>query len=98
MNRKTEDKYLGHILHEDWLTASVAATMKDRTGRFKGATCEVRAIIKDFTLQTQGGMDVAKISWSEFFSCPSCMAPAADYVSTRGQRNSVMSSCTYTGE
>ena len=78
MNRKTEDKYLGHIRHEDWLTASVTATMKDRTGRFKSATFEVRSIIKDFTLQTQGGMDVAKISWSDFFFHPSCTAPAAD--------------------
>ena len=61
MKRKTQDKYLGHILHEDGLTASVAATVKDRTGRFKGATFEVRSIIEDFAMQTLGGMEVAKI-------------------------------------
>ena len=61
MKRKTQDKYLGHILHEDGLTESVAATVKDRTGRFKGATFEVRSIIEDFAMQTLGGMEVAKI-------------------------------------
>ena len=61
MKRKVEDKYLGHILHEDGLTASVAATVKDRTGRFKDATFEVRSIVEDFWMQTLGGMEVAKI-------------------------------------
>ena len=59
MKRKAQDKYLGHMLHEDGLCASVAATVKDRTGRFKGATFEIRSIIEDFTMQTLGGMEVA---------------------------------------
>ena len=58
MKRKSEDKYLGHILHEDGLAASVTATVKDRTGRFKGATFEVRSIIEDYSMQTLGGMEV----------------------------------------
>ena len=49
------------MLHEDGLTASVAATVEDRTGRFKGATFEVRSIVEDFSMQTLGGMEVAKI-------------------------------------
>ena len=61
MQRKTEGKYLGHILHEDGLSASVEASVKDRTGRFKGATFEVRSIEEDFAMQTLGGMEVAKI-------------------------------------
>jgi hypothetical protein len=51
MKRKSEDKYL----------ASVAATVKDRMGRFKGATFEVRSIVEDFSKQTLGGMEVAEI-------------------------------------
>ena len=34
MKRKIENKYLGHMLDEDGLTASVAAMVKNRTGRF----------------------------------------------------------------
>ena len=61
MKRKTENKYLGHILHEDGLASSVSAKVKDRTGRFKGAIFEVRSIIEDFSLQTLGSMEIAKI-------------------------------------
>ena len=37
MSRKTEDKYLGQVLNEDGLAASVAATLASRAGKFKGA-------------------------------------------------------------
>ena len=39
----------------------MAATVKDRTGQFKGATFEVRSIIEDFSMQTLGVMEVATI-------------------------------------
>ena len=50
MKRKIENKYLGHMLHKDWLTASMAAMVKNRIGRFKGATFEVISIIEDFSM------------------------------------------------
>ena len=35
MNCKEKEKYLGQILHEDRLAASVAATVADRIGKLK---------------------------------------------------------------
>ena len=61
MSRKNQDKYLGQILHEDGLRASVAATVADRTGKLKGAIFEIRSIIEEYSMQTMGGMMAAKI-------------------------------------
>ena len=61
MNRRTKDKYLGQILHEDGLAASAAATVEDRAGRFKGAVFEIRSVIEEFSMQCMGGMMAAKI-------------------------------------
>ena len=60
MSRKIEDKYLGQIIHEDGLAASVAATVASRTGRFKGAVFEIRSVIEEFSMQSMGGMMAAK--------------------------------------
>ena len=35
-NRTESDKYLGQIIHEDGLKASVEATIKERIGKIKG--------------------------------------------------------------
>ena len=61
MKRKVKDKYLGQMLHEDGLEASVAATVEDRAGKFKGAVFEIRSIIEEFSMQSIGGMMAAKI-------------------------------------
>ena len=61
MKQSKEEKYLGQMLHEDGLSASVAATVKSRVGRFRGACFEVRSVIEEFTMQSIGGMDTAKI-------------------------------------
>ena len=60
MNRRTEDKYLGQILHEDGLAASIAATINNRSGRFKGAVFETRSVIEEFAMQAMAGMAAAK--------------------------------------
>ena len=60
MSRKSEDKYLSQVLHEDGLAASVAATVASRAGKFKGAIFEIRSVIEEFTMQTMGGMMAAK--------------------------------------
>ena len=44
MKRKEKGRYLGQILHEDRLAASVAATVADRVGKLKGAIFEVRSV------------------------------------------------------
>ena len=48
MKRKVQDKYVGQILHEDGLAANVAATVAERTGKFKGAVFEIRSVIDEF--------------------------------------------------
>ena len=53
---KTQDKYLGDIIHSDGLAASVEATVKDRSGKLKGAIYEVAAIMEDFRVQALGGL------------------------------------------
>ena len=60
MIRKSEDKYLGQILHEDGLAESVAATVASRAGRFKGAIFEIRSVIEEFSMESMGGMMAAK--------------------------------------
>ena len=60
MSRKEKDKYLGQILHEDGLAASVAATVADRVGKLKGAIFEVRSVVEEFTMQSMAGMMAAK--------------------------------------
>ena len=60
MDRKKEDKYLGQVLHEDGLSASVDATVASRAGKFKGAMFEVRSVIEEFSMQAMGGMSEAK--------------------------------------
>ena len=61
MKQSKEEKYLGQMLHEDGLSASVAATVNSRAGRFRGACFEIRSVIEEFTMQAMGGMETAKI-------------------------------------
>ena len=52
---------MGMYLHEDGTTASVAATVGRRTGKFKGAAFEIRSVIEEFSVQAMGGMTAAKV-------------------------------------
>ena len=61
--RKVSDKYLGQVLHEDGLAASVLATIKDRTGKIKGAIYLAKQIIETYQMQAVGGMMAAKYLW-----------------------------------
>ena len=56
MNMRQKDIYLGQILHEDGLEASVSATVKEKAGKFKGAIFDIRSIIEEFSIQTIGGI------------------------------------------
>ena len=58
MERK--NKYLGQVLHEDGLAASVDATVASRAGKFKGAMFKIRSVIEEFSMQAMGGMMAAK--------------------------------------
>ena len=63
LKKAKSQKYLGDILHEDGLKASVAATVKDREGRTKGSIYELRAVCTDFRMQILGGMVGAIDIW-----------------------------------
>ena len=62
-NREKSDKYLGQILHEDGLEASVEATIKERTGKIKGAIFLTKTIIETFQMQGIGALMAAKTLW-----------------------------------
>ena len=52
--RKEADKYLGQTIHEDGLEASVKATIKERTGKIKGAIYLTKSIIETYQMQGVG--------------------------------------------
>ena len=60
---KKGDKYLGQISHEDGLEASVEATIKERTGKIKGAIFLTKTIIETFQMQGIGALMAAKTLW-----------------------------------
>ena len=41
------------------LSASVEATIKDRTSKIKGSIYELRTVVEDFRMQAVGGMEAA---------------------------------------
>ena len=53
-NRKKSDKYLGQTIHEDGLEASVEATIKERTGKIKGAIYLTKSVIETYQMQGVG--------------------------------------------
>lgn len=61
--RKSCDKYLGQILHEDGLEASVKETIKERTGKIKGAIFLTKTIVETYQMQGIAAMAVAKTLW-----------------------------------
>ena len=63
MTRVKSHKYLGDILDEGGLKEGVAATVKDREGRTRGAIYELRAVCQDFRMQILGGMIGAIDVW-----------------------------------
>ena len=52
--RKTKDKWLGDTFHEDGHSASVNATILERTPRVKAAMFEIKGILEDFRSQCIG--------------------------------------------
>jgi hypothetical protein len=82
MSRKQKDKYLGQILHEDGLAASVTATVSDRGGKLKGAIFEVWSVIEEFTMQSMAGMMAAK-TLLERALLPSLLSGACNWTGVR---------------
>ena len=63
LKKKSQQKYLGDMLDERGLAASVAATVKDREGKTKAGIYELRSVCQDFRIQILGGMVGALALW-----------------------------------
>ena len=70
MKEKQSEFYLGDVLCSEGLTASIQATIQDRTARVKGSIYELRSLVEDFRMQAVGGM-MAAIDLYE-----SCIVPS----------------------
>ena len=58
MVQKTQEKYLGDLLHCEGLAASAKATVDARTASLKSGAVEVRAVIEDCRSRCLGGIAV----------------------------------------
>ena len=63
VKHKTSDKYLGQVLHSGGVEASATATVQERSGRIKGATMEIKAIVEEYQMQAFGGLMAARDLW-----------------------------------
>ena len=78
MQIKLSDKYLGQTFQSD-LATSALATVKDRQGKIKGATIEIRSIIEDYQMQAMGGLTAAWELWERAL-IPSLMSGAGTWL------------------
>ena len=79
IHEKEQEKYLGDILSSLGLSASVRATVKDRTAKVKGSIYELRAIVEDVRMQAAGGFEAA-IDLYESCIVPSLLANCSTWV------------------
>ena len=54
MKEKDKDKYLGQVIKSN-IATSALETVKDRVGKIKGASIEIKAIIEEFQMQALVG-------------------------------------------
>ena len=86
--RKSCDKYLGQILHEDGLEASVKETIKERTGKIKGAIFLTKTIVETYQMQGIGAMAAAKTLW-EGAIVPSLLHGAGTWLGSSAETDSL---------
>ena len=63
MKEKNKEKWLGETLSNGGVAQSAQSTITERSGRAKGASIEVKAIIEDFRMQCVGGIIAAFDIW-----------------------------------
>ena len=85
--RKESDKYLGQILHEDGLEASVKATIKERSGKIKGAIFLTKTVVETYQMQGIGAMAAAKTLW-EGAIVPSLLHGAGTWIGSSEETDS----------
>ena len=79
VKQKVSDKYLGQVLHSGGVEASAEATVRERSGRIKGATMEIKSIVEEFEMQAMGGLMAAKELWEKAL-LPSLLSGAGTWL------------------
>ena len=79
VKEKVSEKYLGDILHNLGLSASVEATIKARDNTIRGSIHELRGLIEDFRMQSLGGCQAA-LDLYESCLVPSLLSNAGTWV------------------
>ena len=85
IKQREYDRYIGQVLHSDGLDKSAEATVKERSGRIKGATMEIKGIIEEFAMQAIGGMIAAWELWEK------AMVPSLLLVESNAQSTRILS-------
>ena len=63
VKERVSDKYLGQVLHGGGLDDSALATVRERAGKIKGVSMEIKTIIEEFEMQAMGGLMAARELW-----------------------------------
>ena len=92
LKEKKSEAYLGDVLCSEGLTASVQATIKDRTSKVKGSIYELRSLIEDFRMQAVGGMQSA-IDLYESCIVPSLLTNCGTWTEITKKEESLLDDC-----
>ena len=79
VKERVSDKYLGQVLHSGGLEDSALATVKERSGKIKGATMEIKSIIEEFEMQALGVLQAAWELWERAL-IPSLMSGSGTWL------------------
>ena len=79
LERTESMTYLGEVLHQDGLAASVDSTVEVRAARVRGAVFEIKSLCEDFRMQICGGM-VGAVQLFESGIVPKLLANAGTWV------------------
>ena len=79
VKQKVSDKYLGQVLHMGGVEQSASATVQERSGRIKGASLEIKAIVEEYQMQSIGGLMAARELWERAL-IPSLLSGAGTWL------------------
>ena len=79
VKQKVSDKYLGQVLHMGGVEQSATATVQERSGRIKGASLEIKAIVEEYQMQSIGGLMSARELWERAL-IPSLLSGAGTWL------------------
>ena len=89
VKQKVSDKYLGQVLHMGGVEQSATATVQERSGRIKGASLEIKAIVEEYQMQSIGGLMAARELWERAL-IPSLLSGAGTWL---GECNEAIDLC-----